>query len=144
MFSKPVLLHLISIALGMLLAFIGASSGNTQSIQSMPGWVGSSIYKYTPLNMSEIHCVAMWSSAQIIRREEAHVYMRLSCACMCMCQGNQSTRYLTGQAYGKSRHDLRALSCIFKVSEKLSWIYVNMPHMQTHHSVLVQGLFVQS
>lgn len=34
------LLRPMLIVLGMLLAFIGASSGNTQSIWSMPGWVG--------------------------------------------------------------------------------------------------------
>lgn len=34
------LLRPMLLVLGMLLAFIGASSGNTQSIWSMPGWVG--------------------------------------------------------------------------------------------------------
>lgn len=34
------------------------------------------------------------------------MYLRLSCACMCMCQGNQSTRYQTGQPCRRSHGDL--------------------------------------
>lgn len=71
------------------------------------------------------------------------MYLRLSCACMCVCRGIRSTRYQTGHC-SKTHRDLRSHDCVFTATEKLSCIYASMPHMQTHHSVAVQDVFLQS
>lgn len=105
------LLRPMLLALGMLLAFIGASSGNTQSIRSTPGLGGLAIYKYTPLNMSQIHCVVFFCSHEAHRSNNTKrvvtrvfAFIMLLCACV---RGTQSTRYQAGHRYSKSRHNLR-------------------------------------
>lgn len=134
-------LHPVQIAPGMPLAFIGASSGNTQSIQGMPGWVGSPFIN-TPLQTCpKFHCAVF--TAQIIRGGGPRVFAFIMRLLVCARVGATSQQDIRRVAAAAGVVIIYARR-VFTAGEKLSRAYPGMPHMQTHRSGRAHGALMQA
>ena len=128
-----VLLHLMLLALGMLPAFYWCQFWWQPKHLRHARQGGLAIYKYTPLNVSEIHCVdftATRFAAQIRWRGGLRVF-----ACMCVCQGNQSTRYRTGRCYSWSCHDLYFLVMYLERWKSILDLWKYVSHVNTFNQL---------